>query len=964
MRRKTLATLILIFGLSQMALAQFYPTQYRPPDQDWQQLQTAHFDIIYAAGNDSSAFEMGALLEEHYEPVQSLVGGSLRNFPVILNNYNDRSNGFVTPFNFRSEIELPPIKGKAMNPQTGSWFENVGPHELVHALQMSNLGDHNFPRFVSLFSPDLARSFHGAIPYGMLEGIAVEYETEGVASDGGRGNHPYFTNQFEAVFNSNDRWSMGQHMQTSTYSRPFDRHYIGGYEFTAWLHDEFGEQTTRQALDFYTDFPFLGYGIALRHATGFWPAQLYNRFEKQKEDSIENRSFDSEVVQLQIPFDGAEIRRPKWLSDSTLVFYGSFYNARPGFYTYNLDSDRIRRLLVTNTISDYRYDLSADRSELVFSYYEVDPIYDNTSKAELVTYDFANEESKQLSRDGRMYAPEFTADGLLALQSEAGSSNLVSLRNSGSSQATAPVEILSLGNHEIKAVDTDPTSDRLAVVVNKRGLQGLWLTERGELEERLTRPPTVSFSDGAVYDPEWHPDGKSILFSSDYSGTLQLYEYHVEEEEVFQLTDAPYNAFEGTYSPDGNRLAFVRQVNNERLPAVLDRNDFRNKRLDSDIWQPSQAKTEISNRPLVSDSLRGQQKNWTTGSYSPGLSWLKPRTLLPLVEEIGNRDVYEFGLSLHSNSTLSDQAYSADLSYVEDRGWYELSYRNTTFYPGFKTRIFSRPSYLSIPTQNQQQFITLLRQERSLALSVPLQYRFDQNIYSTGLFLEPEFRQSQFRFFDIAAANASSGFANISIANLYGQFNYRLQQNIRDLQPNSGLFVYGELEHYLSAESLQFSTLTGSFNFTFNEPTAVRGGLYTFLSPFRRWNQSLRLGIQGVSQSGFLFDNQSIVSDAFSEAVLPGSPNLLSFDSRYTIPITYADDGGFLLPLYLSSIYLVAYSDTVVDPTLDGWVEGSRSVFGLGIRARFRISNLSFDIGVGYGYEPTRQNHHFFMGDF
>ena len=97
---------------------------------------------------------------------------------------------------------------------------------------------------------------------------------------------------------------------------------------------------------------------------------------------------------------------------------------------------------------------------------------------------------------------------------------------------------------------------------------------------------------------------------------------------------------------------------------------------------------------------------------------------------------------------------------------------------------------------------------------------------------------------------------------------------------------------------------------------------------------------------------------------MPGSFNLLSFDTRYTIPISYVDNGGFLLPLYLSNIYLVAYSDTVVDPTMENWYEGSRSVFGLGLRARFRLSNLSFDIGIGYGYEPTRDNHHFFIGDF
>src|SRR5699024_4262984 len=139
----------------------------------------------------------GCILKHKHLPTKQIAGRKLRGFPVILNAYNDRSNGFVTPFHFRSEIELPPIKGKAMNPQTGNWLNTVGPHELVHALQFNNIGRYNLPWLVNFFSPDLARSFHGAIPSGVTEGLAVYHESESIAPDGGRGNYPFFTNQFD-----------------------------------------------------------------------------------------------------------------------------------------------------------------------------------------------------------------------------------------------------------------------------------------------------------------------------------------------------------------------------------------------------------------------------------------------------------------------------------------------------------------------------------------------------------------------------------------------------------------------------------------------------------------------------------------------------------------------------------------------------------------------------------------------
>jgi Tol biopolymer transport system component len=956
MVRNTLLSLSFIFLFCASALAQFYPTQHRPPGQNWQQLKTPHFKFIYARGNQASALELGQLLESQYPKVQQLVGGQLNDFPIILNSYNDRSNGFVTPYNFRSEIELPPIKGKSLNPQTGNWLTNVGPHELVHALQFNNLGEYNFPRLVSLFSPDLARMFHSAIPMGMLEGIAVYHETEQVIAHGGRGHYPYFTNQFDATFKSGQRWSMGQLMQTSGYTRPFGRHYIGGYAFTDWLHTEFGDDITRQALDFYMDFPFLGYGMALRHATGLWPAQLYNRFETYHENKLSEDKTTARYRELTLPYKGAEVRRPKWLSDSRLIFYGSFYNARPGFYSYDLSTNKIHRLITTNSVGDFRYDLSADRRQMIFSYYETDPLYDNTAKTELVQYNFDTQQKKQLTKNGRLYAPAFYGDELLALKSHPARSKLVTRNNSGYNEER---KVFSAPNHEIIAVSANPDRGQLAIISNKNGQQALWITERDEIAEQLTGAPDVAFEKGSVFDPEWHPEDNKLLFSADFSGTMQLYEYDRSRQKILQVTHSKFNAFEGSYSPDGNSVAFVRQDENERLPAVLERTAFLNQPVKKALWQKPRPQAASGFADIISDSVEQASANWQPESYSSGLPWLKPRTVLPFADEVSNSNDYEVGLSLHSVNTLSTQAYSADLSYFEGRGWYDLTYQNKTFWPGFKLRAFNAPSYRSASGVG-----VLGRQERSLALSVPFRVNLNQNIYSTSLFLSPEIRRSQLRFFDTGFNNSISDFANLTIGNIYAQFNYRLQQNIRDLQPNTGLILFSEVEHYLTADELTFGVSNNEITFSSPSATALRGGIYGFMAPLKRWNQSLRIGVRGLTQSGLLFDNQSMVSDGFSDRVYPNSQNLLSFDTRYTIPLFYVDDGGLLLPLYLSNIYLVAFSNTVTDPTFSDWHDESRTVFGIGVRAGFRLSNLRFNIGIGFGYEPARRQTQFFIGDF
>lgn len=960
MIRKCAAFFLLSFVICSTTSAQFYPTQYRPPNQQWQFLQTPHFKFVYGKGNYSSAMRMARILESQYPQIQRLVGGSLENFPVILNDYNDRSNGFVAPLHFRSEIELPPIKGKTINPQTGNWLQSVGPHELVHALQFSHLGEYNLPRFISIFSPDIARSFHGAIPIGMMEGIAVHYETKGITVDGGRGNFPIFTNQFDAIFTGR-RWSLGQMMHSSTYTRPFGRHYIGGYEFTAWLQSKFGPETTREALAFYMDFPFLGYGIALRHVTELWPGELYNRFEDSYAKLLHQKKQSSRVDPLNIPLDGRAIRRPKWLSDSTLIFYGSFYNARPGFYTYNLASKKMDRLIATGSVGDYQYDLSADKSELIYSYFESDPIYDYTYKTELVRYNLSSGRRQQITDDDRLYAPVFIDDSLLALQTRPASSRLVSVKTAGDSLSVR--ELLNLGGDQIIAVAENPVNDQLAIVVNKGGLQALWIAEKSELSAQLHQQPEVAFSNGSVFDPHWHPKGEKLMFSSGFTGVHQLYEYDLQKETIIQITDASFNALEGAYSPDGNRVAFIQQIGNERLPAVIERAEFSGELLAQNLWENFASVLKHQQQSVVTDSVVEASQTWKTGEYKSGLSWLKPRTLLPVVEDISNSDNYGVGLAMYSNDLLQSQAYAAEITYLEKRLWYDVTYHNKTFYPGFKLGVSSDPSYFSFQASNGS-INALLRQERSLSLSVPFQFLLNQNVFSTSVFIEPEIRRSQIRFFETSAAANPSDFAHVTIGSLRGQLNYRIQQNIRDLQPNTGLILFGELEHYFNADAMAFEAYGSTIQFNLTEPTALSAGIFTYLSPFRQWNQSLRIGLEGITQTGLIFDTQSIVSEAFSEPAFIGSKNLLNFSTRYTIPLFYVDNGGFLLPLYLSNIYLVGFSNTVISPARGDWLDNSRSVFGLGIRARFRVSNLAFDIGIGLGFEPTRGNKEFFLGDF
>lgn len=958
MMRKTAVLLFFCLVFCSSIQAQIYPTRYRPSDRNWQQLSTSHFNIVFPQGEDSVAWQTARILESQYPEAQQLTGGRLRNFPVILTNYNDRANGFVTSLHFRSEIDIPPIRGKALNPQTGGWLQNVVPHELVHALHFSNLGGVGLGRLVNIFSPDLARSLHGAAPAGIAEGLAVYYESEKLVPGGGRGNYPFFINQFHSIFDSEERWSMGQMVQFPADTRPFNRHYIGGYAFTDWLQQTYGARTSREAISFHIAWPFLGYATALRHATGEWPGELYHKFEEAAaEASVIPRAASNQYTALPLPLKGREVRRPLWLSDSTLIFHGSFYNREQGFYRYHLSSGTLDRIIATGSVPDYQYDLSAGRDELAYSYYEPDLIYPNAYKATLVKYSLDTGEKYTL-KNRRLFAPAFFSEtSLLALQTHHSTARMVEINQRDTNQLVNTIyknsssQLVSMAIHPVR-------SDTLAIVMNRGGRQGLWITSKNNITDKLDEPPALSFEGGSIFDPAWHPSGHRLLFSSDYSGSLQVYEYDLHSGAVVRLTNAPYNAFEASYSPGGKRIAFVIQKGNERLPVVVAR--------DTLAVQAVSADNTLQEPPGLAVSSVSAN-GWTQSAYRTGFSWLKPRTLLPVAEEIaGSEDNYRFGAALYSSDLLQQQSYAAEVTTAEERLWYDLSYSNKKFFPGFRARIYSQPSYrrYRFRTEDNQPFTqTFLRQERSFALSIPMQFTLDQNVDFTGLLIEPEVRQSQIRYFNSGGERASD-FSNATIANIFGQFNINLRQNIRAVQPHGGWVIYAEAEHYMQSEGLILQTPQGTASFDRSRPTALRAGLYRYLSPLERYNQSLRVGVSALTQTDPLFDNQSVVSEGFSEPVFPLSNNLLSISSRYTIPLFYPDDGGLLLPLYLSNIYLSAFSNTVTDPTTRDFFKSSRTVVGGGLRIRFRISNLSIDIGAGIGWEPSRDEVHYFIGDF
>ncbi len=937
---------LLSFGLNQA-----YGQYYRPPTIKWYQLKTPHFRIIYPLGEDSTARHAGRILESQYPVTAKFTGGKLKNFPIILNDYNDLSNGFVTSIVYRMEVEVPAIKGKTMNPRTGGWFENVFPHELVHALHVSVTPWPGISAIIKPFSPDYARSINYNAQMGFHEGLAVYRETNVRPDVGGRGNYSFFKNQFYSNLDSPDPWSMSQLLSITGDNRPFDRHYIGGYEFVNWLDSTYGKNTTRNIINFDSRWPFLGLATAMWYQTKTLPRHLYDQFESDKKkyektriDSIKNIG-NAKYSFLKMPFRGPSVRRPKWISNNKILFYGSFYNAEPGFWIYNISNGKVSRFLKTNIVDDYRYDFNPKTESILYANYRRSPFFDNDYKTDVYKVSLKTKQTRRLTTNKRVFSPVYNRHIIWALQTDHQSAKWVTITKNGRIK-----DDLSVFPNNLVAIQPNPIdSSLIAVVANRNGVQGIWFVSPNDKQNINDNPPDIDFKDASVFDPVWSHDGQKLLFTADRGGVMNLYEYDRLQHSVIQVTNSLYNAFEGSYSPGDNEIAFVSQQDNFRKLSLIKRSDFLNKQIPEPVWH-----ADLNGRmdaPRLASNLKPESETWKSTRYHTGLGWLRPRSFYPYY--IGNNTFTgdRFGAVFESSDLLLKNNYSLQLSTSNNRLWYDLSYQFSGIYPGLKLSLYNQPMDLLRSTKVNNQPLFYGYEKRGLDISIPVPIVTKENIQYSALTVIPKLRLFEERIIsqdgkllNINNGNQSRWYSSIS-GNLYAAYHWNLQQNIRDAQPNSGTTIFSEVER-------DFKNQLGT------KRSALRAGIFQYVAPLERYNQSLRLGLIVQTQTKHpLFDTYDMVSGGFQDNVLMNLNNVASFSTKYTIPILSPDNGFFLVPLYLQQVYGELFTDTAMNLNYNGLnnlYDHSRTVYGIKLHFIAGLSNIRLNLGFGLGYEPTR----------
>jgi Tol biopolymer transport system component len=98
----------------------------------------------------------------------------------------------------------------------------------------------------------------------------------------------------------------------------------------------------------------------------------------------------------------------------------------------------------------------------------------------------------------------------------------------------------------------DVQKQRIIFLGNSGNPTAVFISDADGQNERRLTPATLS-----GYNPSLSPDGKWITFTSDQSGSADIYRMHPDGSRLERLVDGPGFDDQASLSPDGHSLAFV-----------------------------------------------------------------------------------------------------------------------------------------------------------------------------------------------------------------------------------------------------------------------------------------------------------------------------------------------------------------------------------------------------------------------
>lgn len=521
--------------LAGVAGAQYFgknKVQYE--DFDWKIIKTEHFEVFYYPSEKEAALDAARMAERSYARLSRVLGYDMvRPIPLIL--YASHSDFQQTNISTSLISEgtgglTEFLKRRVVLPFTGSYhdLEHVLTHEMVHAFQVEIL-------FGSSGSV-LANTLGFSPPLWFMEGMAEYLSTEGVD------RHTEMWLRDAAL--------QGYLIPIEILSRVGDiRVYRFGQSIFQFLGEKYGDEKIGEIL---RAAPRVGgvnqafqsvLGISLKKFSEEWLEEVRRTYlpqiaDYQKPDKFARPITDPEKDMASMnlaPAVSPSGDRVVFVSDRSM--YSDIYLAR------TKDGEVLGKLVEGERTGSFEA-LRFFRSSIAWSPDERFIAFPAKIGAEDAIYILDVERKKVVRRltfgfDG-VLSPAWSPDGerLVFVALEGGRSNLCVCDADGKN-----LRRLTNDRYTDFHPAWSPDGRTIAFTTDRGGGTNFETLTFGNLRLALYDMETgrvrelSNMDEGKNIAPEWSPDGKNLIFVSDRNGTSNLFDYELDTDRVYQLTN-------------------------------------------------------------------------------------------------------------------------------------------------------------------------------------------------------------------------------------------------------------------------------------------------------------------------------------------------------------------------------------------------------------------------------------------
>jgi len=929
--------LVLLSGPSVLRaqVVSLYDVIYRPPGENWLHVSDGTFEIIYPDRHERMAREMLGVLRDTRPGTDAFLGVDRPyDLTAILSDQSDSGNGYVTPFPYKTEINAIALRGRGLSRRHQSWMEVVTAHELVHAAQAEFRVGRSITGLMGRFAPDFARGLGLFQPSGVVEGLAVYRESQ-IPAGAGRLHHPFFLMQARAGMMESGGWSLSQALEEPSYTRPFDRFYLGGSLYVDFLMDMYGADAIQASLRWQQHIPISGYGSNVRLAFDRSPGRLegeFRRWFEQKEDSTRSAIGTLSPSTTLARRKGQTHRRPFWMPDGSIVTYALGYNLPRGFQRVAIDG-KMTRATWNEITDDAVLYLVPETNDVLYSRYSEHPFAPQAKTSWSYRVNLETGEEERLEGSGHTYNPVQTSDGMLLALRSFGQYNRIVDITSGEQETR-----LERPGLEVVSMAPRPGSDSLAVIVKSGTHQAAFLIDSSAETWSLT--PWIGFEGATVYDGSWDQTGRYFAFTSDRSGILNVYVLDARTEQMVQATNALYGAMEGHVSPDGRHLVFVGYSEEQfdlytmalNGPWIKSVNRDRANATWSTPWKEDLEREEAFEEldPFFSEP-------------EPYRAWrhLSPRMIYPTLylddERQRDNDArlgLGVGVAMQGTDPMQRVAWYSEGIVQKNRLWGEFGVQSAhfPFRPGFKVE--RRPTTIDAIIQGQSDVQRVVRDRISWSLAAYLPYTMEQNVHRTSLISSVSLSYRSDRYMDDALELLQERRGRLALqpSVFLGR---KMLRNPRDIWPTSGQFIswFADVELNRDVGDKRKGSVTL---------------LNAYVPVLRHSNTSIRL------DAGHLYQNNAGIFGltffkpvGWSDAPVRDQ-HYARFGIRIRQPVAFPDSGWLTVPVFLRTIYLRSGLETMI--RMEDTDERYTSVsLGIGVKIRlWHFFNLDLSWDAGY----------------